>query len=103
MSHTTSAAGRAEVMRELKLRRGRRQAARTASVWGPDGKRVPAAFVDLRDRTPEEKRTFLHGMAVRAEREETGKAAGDLASTVVATPAMQRVMEEEAQRGRTSS
>ena len=98
MSYTTSAAGQAEVHAELKLRRGRRQDANTVRNWGPDGKRVPGRFVDLRDRTPEAKRTFLHGMAVRAEREETGKAAGDLASTVVATPSMQRVMEEEAQR-----
>ncbi len=99
MSHLTSAAGRSEVMRALKGRRERRKAARTAYVWGTDGTRVPASHIDLRDKTPEEKRTFLHGMAVRAEREETGKAPGDLASTVVATPSMQRVMEEEAQRG----
>ncbi len=102
MSHLTSAAGRAEAMAALKVRRERRKAARTASVWGSDGKRVPGNFVDLRERTPEERRTFLHGMAVRAEREEAGKAAGDLASTVVATPSMQRVMEEEAQNVGTS-
>ncbi len=102
MSHLTSADGRAEAMRALKGRRARRQAARTASVWGSDGTRVPSSHIDLRDKTPEERLTFLHGMAVRAEREEAGKAAGDLASTVVATPSMQRVMEEEAQNVGTS-
>ncbi len=99
MSHTTSATGQAEVRAALKVRRDRRQAARTASVLGSDGKRVPGNHIDLRERTPEERRLFLHGMAVRAEREEAGKAPGDLASTVVATPSMQRVMEEEAQNG----
>ncbi len=102
MSRLNSAEGRAEVMRALKGRRERRAAAYSAARWGSDGNRVPSSHIDLNDRTPEEKRTFLHGMAVRAEREETGKAAGDLASTVVATPSMQRVMEEEVQRGEPS-
>ncbi len=98
MSHLTTADGHKEAMRAISGRRERRRAAYQHAHWGPDGQRVPSSHVDLNSVSPEAKRTFLHGMAVRAEREETGKAAGDLASTVVATPAMQRVMEEEAQR-----
>ncbi len=100
MSHFGSAEAHVEMMRALKGRRTRRRDAHTAHVWGSDGNRVPSSQIDLNARTPEEKRTFLHGVAVRAEREEAGKAAGDLASTVVATPSMQRVMEEEVQNGR---
>ncbi len=68
------------------------------ALWGADGSQVPVGHVDLREEGPA-KRAFLTDMLIRAEREETGKATGDLASTAVDSPSMQRALVEEAHGG----
>ncbi len=82
----------------LKIRTDRLDEVLRAALWGADGTEVPVGHVDLREEGPA-KQGFLKDMLVRAEREETGRAAGDLASTAVGTPSMQRALEEEARDG----
>lgn len=84
-------------LREITRRRVRRTKALRTAMFGSDGTSTPIGFV-----RPEgvEKTAFLRGMMIRAEREEEGRAPGDLASQVVDTPAMQRVIGEEVVDGR---
>ena len=100
MSPTPNAKTREVLMKEINARSDGPHGWRVAwrdSRWGSDGQETPVGHVDLRDERPADRRKFLHGMTVRAEREEAGKAPGDLASTVVASPAMQRVLADEVQ------
>ena len=79
-------------LREITRRRVRRTKALRTAMFGADGTGTPVGFVRPQGV---EKTAFLRGMLIRAEREEEGRAPGDLASQAVDTPAMQRVIAEE--------
>ena len=96
MSPTPNAKTRAVLMAAIASRRESRQAAYRASRWGSDGQETPGDMVRLEGA---ERRAFLTNMMSRADAESAGRAPGDLATTVVDAPAMQRALAEEAHNG----
>lgn len=83
--------------RAIAARRVSRRAALTRAVWGADGQQVPHNMVKLEGTR---RRDFLFNLVNRAQAEREGRVAGDAATVAVESPAMQRALEEEAQRGR---
>ena len=96
MSPTPNAKTREVLMKEINARSDGPHGWRVAwrdSRWGSDGQETPGDMVRLEGA---ERRAFLTNMMSRADAESDGRAPGDLATTVVNTPAMQRALAEEA-------